>query len=101
MENKTIKEQIIDKLQQLREDVRNTSLIDDIKIIVWDNIDDGQFTDNYDKAIYISNQLGGIQCSLEIAEQYWNDGDKDFAEPYYKQAFWDMKCLIRYVEENI
>lgn len=98
---KKIKEQLIDKLKQLRVDVNNTTLIDEINIIVWDNIDDGQYTDNYDKAHYIANQLDGIKCSVEIAEQYWNDGDKKFAEPHYNQAIWDVKCLIRYVEQNI
>jgi hypothetical protein len=101
MENKTIKEQIIDKLQQLSEDVRNTSLIDEIYNIVWDKIDDGQYTENYDKAHYIANQLGGIKCSVEIAEDYWNDGVVNFAEPHYNQAIWDVKCLIRYVEQNV
>lgn len=101
MENKTIKEQIINKLQQLSQDVRNTSLIDEINNIVWDNIDDGQYTENYDKAHYIANQLGGIKCSVEIAEDYWNDGDDNFAEPHYNQAIWDVECLIRYVEQNV
>lgn len=101
MENKTIKQQIIDKLYQLRMNVRNITLIDEINTIVWDNIDDGQYTDNYDKAHYIANQLGGIKCSLEIAEDYWNNGDENFAEPHYNQAIWDMECLIRYVEQNI
>lgn len=101
MENKTIKEQIINKLKKLSEDVKNTTLIDEIYNIVWDNIDDGQYTENYDKANYIANQLGSIKCSVEIAEDYWNDGDENFAEPHYNQAIWDVKCLIRYVEQNI
>lgn len=101
MEIKTIKKQIIDKLQQLRVDVRNTTLIDEIYNIVWDNIDDGQYTANYDMANYIANQLGGIKCSVEIAEDYWNNGDKNFAEPHYNQAGWDTQRLISFVESNL
>lgn len=101
MENKTIKEQIIDKLQQLRVDWSNSTLIDEIYNIVWDNIDDGQYTDNYDKAHYIANQLGGIKCSVEIADQLVSEGVLEWAKPHYSQAIWDVECLIRYVEQNV
>lgn len=95
------KQEIINKLKQIRADVRNIILIDEINTIVWNTIDDGEFGDNYDKAHYIANQLGGIKCSVEIAEQYWNDNDFDFAEPHYRDAEWNTECLIRYIEQNI
>lgn len=101
MEIKTIKKQIIDKLQQLSVDASNITLIDEINNIVWDNIDDGQYTAHYDMANYIANQLGSIKCSIEIAEDYWNDGDKNFAEPHYSQAKWDTQRLISFIECNL
>lgn len=97
----SIKEEIINKLKELREDVYNHSLNDEINNIVWDNIDDGQYTDNYDKANYIANQLGGIKCSVEIVEQLVGEGDFEYAKPHYDQAISDVEWLIQYVEKNI
>lgn len=97
----SIKEEIINKLKELREDVYNHSLNDEINNLVWDNIDDGQYTDNYDKANYIANQLGGIKCSVEIVDQFVGEGVLEWAKPHYSQTISDVECLIQYVEKNI
>lgn len=95
------KETIKSKLQQLLANIRNVEIIDDINNIVWNHIDDGQYETKYDIAHYISNQLNGIKCSIELMEQYEEEKNNEFADEHFDDAKWNIKCLIRYVEETL
>lgn len=54
MENKILKQEIINKLKQLKKDLNNTCLIDNIYNIVSNNFDKSNFAEFYDNA-YITN----------------------------------------------
>jgi hypothetical protein len=101
MENKTIKEQIISKLKELREDVYNHSLNDEIFQLVWNNIDEENYVENHDKALYIGNELGDIKAALELCDQLVGEGAFEDAKPHYNKAIWNVDGLIGFVERNL
>lgn len=97
MENKTLKQEIINKLKQLKEDLNNTCLIDNIYNIVSNNFDKSNFAEFYDNA-YITNQLCNIKWLQEKAKRLKAKGDIDFAQLYFNDTEYSIVNLIQYVQ---